>query len=110
MKGGTLKKVALLGCLLLQVLSDVTLKARHLAAAAAVSVLEAPVLLIPAMMSPAMQASALEEMTQHGVVSELEAQMAAPQVTKALASVAPVSLATATSCKGQMRVVFVSSQ
>jgi hypothetical protein len=55
MKGGELKKVALLGYLLLWVLSDITPKTWHLAAAAAVSVL-----LILVMMSPAMQALALE--------------------------------------------------
>jgi putative effector of murein hydrolase len=74
--------------------------------AAAVSVLEAPVLGTLAMMSPAMQA--LEETTQHGVVSELEARTAAPQgvaeaseATEASASMAPVSLVAATSCKGR---------
>ncbi len=79
MKGGALKKVALLGYLLLQVLSDVAPKAWHLAAAAAVSVLEDLVLLILVMMSPAMQALALEEMALHWVVSKLEARMAAQQ-------------------------------
>jgi hypothetical protein len=84
MKGGELKKVALLGYLLLRVLSDVTPKAWHLVAVAAVSVLEDPVLLIPVMMSPAMQALALE-MTQHWVVSKLGAQTEAQHATKVLA-------------------------
>jgi hypothetical protein len=51
---------------------------------------------------------ALEETTQHGVVLELEARTAAPQgvaeaseATEASASMAPVSLVAATSCKGQ---------
>jgi hypothetical protein len=79
MKGGELKKVALLGYLLLQDLSDVALKVWHLAAAAAVSLLEGPVLLIPVMMSLAMQALALEEMALHWVVSKLEARTAAQQ-------------------------------
>jgi uncharacterized glyoxalase superfamily protein PhnB len=108
--GGALRKVALLGCLILQVRSDVAPKVRHLAAAAAVSVLETPVLGILVMMAPTMKALALEEMKQHGVVLELEAQKAATEAfeaMKASASVGLVSLATATSFGGRAEELAV---